>query len=111
MENRNLGRGQVSVPAVGLGTWRRLEAAAAAGRHRELISAAIAAGITLFDTSPMYGESERVHDPEVEEQRGRTVGAAVQPSERIGTPAADSRIHENGTQGLRRDLFRFGQNL
>jgi len=58
MENRNLG--QVSVPVVGLGTWRRLEAAAAAGRHRELISAAIAAGIALFDTSPMYGDAERL---------------------------------------------------
>ena len=45
MENRNLGRGRVSVPVVGLGTWRRLEAAAAAGRHRELTGAAIAAGI------------------------------------------------------------------
>ena len=55
MENRNLGRGRVSVPVVGLGTWRRLEAAAAAGRHRELTGAAIAAGIALFDTSPMYG--------------------------------------------------------
>ncbi|MDQ1666812.1 MAG: hypothetical protein QOH75_2843, partial [Actinomycetota bacterium] len=27
------------MPVVGLGTWRRLEAAAAAGRHRELIDA------------------------------------------------------------------------
>jgi aryl-alcohol dehydrogenase-like predicted oxidoreductase len=53
MENRNLGRGRVSVPVVGLGTWRRLEAAAAAGRHRELISAAIAAGIALSGTSPL----------------------------------------------------------
>jgi aryl-alcohol dehydrogenase-like predicted oxidoreductase len=53
MENRSLGHGRVSVPVVGLGTWRRLEAAAAAGRHRELIGTAIAAGIRLFDTSPM----------------------------------------------------------
>ena len=60
MENRNLGRGRVSVPVVGLGTWRRLEAAAATGRHRELTGAAIAAGIRLFDTSPMYGEAERL---------------------------------------------------
>lgn len=29
MENRNLGRGRVSVPVAGLGTWRRLEAALA----------------------------------------------------------------------------------
>ena len=60
MENRNLGRGRVSVPVVGLGTWRPLEAAAAAGRHRELTSAAIGAGIALFDTSPMYGDAERL---------------------------------------------------
>jgi aryl-alcohol dehydrogenase-like predicted oxidoreductase len=60
MENRSLGRGRVSVPVVGLGTWRRLEAAAAAGRHRELIEAAIAAGIRLVDTSPMYGAAERL---------------------------------------------------
>ena len=58
MENRSLGRGRVSVPVVGLGTWRRLEAAA--GRERELIDAAIAAGIRLLDTSPMYGAAERL---------------------------------------------------
>ena len=52
MDDRSLGRGRVSVPVVGLGTWQRLEAAAAAGRHRELISAAVATGIRLFDTSP-----------------------------------------------------------
>ena len=52
MEDRNLGRGRVSVPVVGLGTWRRLEAAAAAGRHRELTGAAIAAGIRLSGTTP-----------------------------------------------------------
>ena len=40
MENRSLGRGRISVPVVGLGTWQRLEAAAAAGQHRELVEAA-----------------------------------------------------------------------
>ncbi len=60
MENRSLGRGRVGVPVIGLGTWRRLEAAAAAGRHGELVDAALAAGIRLVDTSPMYGEAERL---------------------------------------------------
>ena len=60
MENRSLGRARMSVPVVGLGTWRRLEAAATGGRHRELIGAAIAAGIRLIDTSPMYGDAERL---------------------------------------------------
>lgn len=45
---------------VGLGTWRRLEAAAAAGRHRELVGSALDAGIRLVDTSPMYGDAERL---------------------------------------------------
>ena len=60
MENRSLGRERVSVPVVGLGTWRRLEAAATSGQHRELIGSAIAAGIRLIDTSPMYGDAERL---------------------------------------------------
>jgi aryl-alcohol dehydrogenase-like predicted oxidoreductase len=60
MENRSLGRGRVSVPVVGLGTWQRLEAAAASGQHRELIKGAVAAGIRLIDTSPMYGDAERL---------------------------------------------------
>jgi aryl-alcohol dehydrogenase-like predicted oxidoreductase len=60
MENRSLGRGRVSVPVVGLGTWQRLEAAAASGQHHELIDIAVAAGIRLIDTSPMYGDAERL---------------------------------------------------
>jgi len=63
MENRSLGRGRgrgrASVPVVGLGTWQRLEAAAS-GQHRELIDTAIAADIRLIDTSPMYGDAERL---------------------------------------------------
>ncbi len=60
MENRSQGRVRVSVPVVGLGTWQRLEAAAAVGQHRELIQAAISAGFRLFDSSPMSGEAERL---------------------------------------------------
>ena len=60
MENRSLGEGRVSVPVVGLGTWRRLEAAAAGGRLGDLVGAAIAAGIRVIDTSPMYGEAEQL---------------------------------------------------
>jgi aryl-alcohol dehydrogenase-like predicted oxidoreductase len=52
LENRSLGKGRVSVPVVGLGAWRRLEAAAA-GRHGELVEAAIAAGIRVIVTSPI----------------------------------------------------------
>ena len=83
MENRSLGRGRVSVPVVGLGTWQRLEAAAAVGQHRELIQAAIKAGIRLFDTSPMYGEAERLLAGALDGQRGQVIIA-----DKIWTPSA-----------------------
>ena len=73
MENRNLGRGRISVPVVGLGTWQRLEAAAAAGQQRELIEAAIATGIRLIDTSPMYGAAERLLAGALNGQRGQVL--------------------------------------
>ena len=83
MENRSLDRGRGSVPVVGLGTWRRLEAAAAAGRHRELTDAALAAGIGLVDTSPMYGDAERLLAGALDGQRDQVVIA-----DKIWTPSA-----------------------
>ena len=83
MEQRSLGRDRVSVPVVGLGTWQRLEAAAAAGRDRELTGAAIAAGIRLFDTSPMYGEAERLLVGTLDGQRDQVLIA-----DKIWTPSA-----------------------
>jgi diketogulonate reductase-like aldo/keto reductase len=60
MEQRSLGRAGDALPVVGLGTWQRLEAAARAGRHVELIQHALDAGMRVFDSSPMYGRAERL---------------------------------------------------
>lgn len=62
MQYRRLGRSGVEVSAVGLGTWQVLDVR---GREQEearheVVRAALDAGITLFDSSPMYGEAERV---------------------------------------------------
>ncbi len=84
MENRSLGQGRVSVPVVGLGTWQRLEAAAASGQHRELIETAIADGIRLIDTSPMYGDSERLLADALGDQRDQVVIA-----DKVWTPAPE----------------------
>jgi len=73
VENRSLGQGRMSVRVVGLGTWRRLEAAAARGQQRELIDAAITADIRLIDTSPMYGDAERLLADALGGQRDRAV--------------------------------------
>ena len=98
MENRSLGRGRVSVPVVGLGTWRRLEAAAAAGRHRDLIEAALAAGIRLFDTSPMYGDAERLLADALESHRDQVLIA-----DKIWTPSP-----EEGAAQLARAVSWYG---
>jgi aryl-alcohol dehydrogenase-like predicted oxidoreductase len=73
VENRALGRSGVRVPVVGLGTWRRLEAAA--GRHRDLVGAALEAGIRLVDTSPMYGDAERLLGEALEGRREQAIVA------------------------------------
>ena len=104
MENRSLGRGRVSVPVVGLGTWRRLEAAAAAGRHHELIGSAIAAGIRLFDTSPMYGAAERLLGSALDGQRDQVLIA-----DKVWTPSAEEGVAQlsraAGWYGGRVDLM------
>jgi aryl-alcohol dehydrogenase-like predicted oxidoreductase len=59
---RKLGSNGVEVSAVGLGTWRVLDVRGRSkeeARH-EVVRAALDGGITLFDSSPMYGEAERV---------------------------------------------------
>jgi len=83
LENRSLGRGRVSVPVVGLGTWRRLETAAAAGRAGGLIEAAIAAGVRVIDTSPMYGDAERLLSDAMDGHRRQVFIA-----DKIWTPSA-----------------------
>jgi aryl-alcohol dehydrogenase-like predicted oxidoreductase len=62
MHLRPFGRTGLEVPAVGMGTWRTFDVrGAAAGAERErIVTAALDAGATLFDSSPMYGEAERV---------------------------------------------------
>ena len=98
LENRSLGRGRVSVSVVGLSTWRRLEAAAAAGQHHELIEAAIADGIRVIDTSPMYGAAERLLSDALDGQRDQVFVA-----DKVWTPSA-----EEGVAQLSRALDWYG---
>src|SRR3954453_13362273 len=61
MQTRKLGRSDVEVSAVGLGTWQVLDVRGREEEARhEVVRAALDAGVTLFDSSPMYGEAERV---------------------------------------------------
>jgi len=57
VEQRPLGRTGLHVPVIGMGTWRTFDTSE---DRAPLADTAIAAGITLFDSSPMYGRAERV---------------------------------------------------
>jgi aryl-alcohol dehydrogenase-like predicted oxidoreductase len=62
MERRTLGSSGFEVPAVGMGTSRTFDVRGRAAEvtSRRIVEEALAAGANLFDSSPMYGEAERV---------------------------------------------------
>ena len=61
MERRGLGRSGVEVPVVGLGTWQVLDVRGSEEEARhEVVRVALEEDANLFDSSPMYGEAERV---------------------------------------------------
>ena len=55
MERRRLGQSALTVPVIGMGTWRTFDTDE---DRRPLVDAALDAGIDLFDSSPMYGRAE-----------------------------------------------------
>lgn len=61
MELRDFGKTGLRVPVVGLGSWRTLDVGAAgeAQAHR-VVTSAHAAGVRVYDSSPMYGRAEHV---------------------------------------------------
>jgi aryl-alcohol dehydrogenase-like predicted oxidoreductase len=62
MELRQLGKSELTVPVVGVGTWRVFDVRGrrAEERVQGQVSEALSVGATLFDSSPMYGNAERV---------------------------------------------------
>lgn len=62
MEERLLGKTGLRVPAIGMGTWRTFDVHGAGPERnaRHVVDAAVRAGTRAFDSSPMYGEAERV---------------------------------------------------
>ncbi len=77
MELRAFGRTGLTVPVVGVGTWQTFDVKGAAAERnvRRVVDAAINAGANLFDSSPMYGEAERVLGAALDGRRGRTIVA------------------------------------
>lgn len=67
MEERRLG------PVVGLGTWKTFDDDASLAR--DVVGAALGAGVRLFDSSPMYGGAERSLASALDGRRGDTAVA------------------------------------
>jgi aryl-alcohol dehydrogenase-like predicted oxidoreductase len=77
MERRALGKTGIEVPAVGMGTWRTFDVRgeSAEANARAVVDAAFGGGANLFDSSPMYGEAERVLGRALEGRRGEALVA------------------------------------
>jgi len=76
MEAREVGHtGLPKVPVIGMGTWRTFDVRGVGPerRAREVVEAAVGAGTRVFDSSPMYGEAERVLGAALRPHRGQTL--------------------------------------
>ena len=62
MEQRPLGTSGLIVPVIGMGTWRTFDVRGAKAEQnaRTIVDRALAGGARFFDSSPMYGNAERV---------------------------------------------------
>ena len=75
METRPLGNTDVNVPTVGMGTFQTFDVSGRrAEKHcRRIVDTALSVGTTLFDSSPMYGESERVLAQAIQGKRQQAI--------------------------------------
>lgn len=100
MDVRALGRSGLTVPVIGMGTWSTFDVKgrAAEANARAVVDRALEAGANLFDSSPMYGEAERVLGLTLADRRG----AALIATKVWTSSAAD------GERQIQRSLEFFG---
>ena len=89
MEHRTLGKSNLQVPVVGMGTWQTFNVRGSDQERtrRDVVDAALESGANLFDSSPMYGEAERVLGLALEGRRDQAIVATKiwTPNTRCGT--------------------------
>jgi aryl-alcohol dehydrogenase-like predicted oxidoreductase len=103
VEQRRLGSTGLTVPVVGMGTWRTFDVrgAPAESNARDVVDAALASDVTFFDSSPMYGEAERV--------LGRALGA--RRADAIIATKVWTRSASEGQQQISRAFEFFGGSI
>ncbi|HEX7089998.1 MAG TPA: aldo/keto reductase [Longimicrobiales bacterium] len=100
MDQRPFGASGLTVPAIGMGTWITFDVRGgrAERARRQVVDAALRTGMNLFDTSPMYGEAERVLAGALEGRRERALVA-----DKVWTPSL-----AEGREQIRRALEWYG---
>jgi aryl-alcohol dehydrogenase-like predicted oxidoreductase len=92
VERRRLGQSALTVPVIGMGTWRSFDTDE---DRRPLVEAEIDSGIDLFDSSPMYGRAEATLSRALDRIRDRVQVATKiwTPSVEEGRAQADHALH------------------
>lgn len=77
VERRELGKTGIEVSVIGAGTWKVFNVREDAGQARceAVVDAALETGVNFFDSSPMYGEAERVLAESLGDRRSQAVVA------------------------------------
>ncbi len=91
MELRQFGRTALAVPVVGMGTWSTFDVRghAAEANTRAVLDEAFRGGARVFDSSPMYGEAERVLGRGLADRRGDALVAT-----KVWTPSVVDGIRQ-----------------
>jgi aryl-alcohol dehydrogenase-like predicted oxidoreductase len=100
MEERKLGTSGLTVPVVGMGTWRTFDVRGnrAEQNARSVVDIALEQGARFFDSSPMYGWAERVLGATLDGRRDQAMVATK----------VWARTAEEGREQARRALGFFG---
>ena len=86
MEQRKLGRSGLTVPVIGMGTWKTFDVRNSGDeqQRQEIVKAALDNQSNFYDSSPMYGEAERVLGQAV---KNLGVRADVMIATKVWTPS------------------------
>ncbi len=77
MEHRTLGVSGIDVPVVGMGTWRTFDVRGAQAERnaKQIVDESLGVGVNFFDSSPMYGEAERLLGQALSNRRKQAIVA------------------------------------
>lgn len=90
VQERPLGATDITLPVVGMGTWKTFDVEGAErNARRRLVAEALDLGLRLYDTSPMYGAAEEVLAACVKDRRDEAIVAT-----KVWAPTAQEGVRQ-----------------